>query len=1245
MASKNDIEIKVGVTGAKKSIDQLEKLFDAFRNSESSKNLSAHQVAMQQLSEKAANNRRLHSVRMMNLTLEQRKQTMSLKLEEGQINLQAKRVKLLGDASTLAEKEAKAATAAAKAKADITVQEARAKAAPKVIKAQASADVAKSKASEIRSQEQINQQYNKTAESVNRVATSQSRASQAATSALKAEIQLEATLENSVIRNNNQRVRGQILTTNLSRAITKQAQDEQSGILRTTKLSESLDNQRQKEADRIIDRARRIERQQLADERREQDRASRATRQTEARGGIFSGLFSPRIAETISVFSRLSIAAFAFQQVIRPIADTISQSLNAFSQYTQTMRTLETVTINTGTSFQQARELVNRFNDGLSDRQAVAAAVRTFSSMNIELTKQGPLIEAMRDGIVAMGGDVNEQLPLMALAIKRNSSELLDNMGITKNVDEMYKEYAKSIHKSVSALTQQEKDTAVMNGVLQELQKYSGIARDSQGELTGQIAKFNTNMHEMTIATGEFLSGPGATILDWLNTAVDFWGKLGKNQDNAIDSLSKQLKYTPGDIQKPLTGREAMPELVARNRAILAEINKNTAAGIRTDAPIMNALRERGLETLKAMQTIRNKEKANQKKSRDDKKAADEQSIKDDEIRVRILMAKDQTYEAEKLQARVNFANNQKTMSLKLAKELFNAEMAQADRHHKEKQERDRKRAEEEAKRKETERKRAEREARESREKAAEQAIGRIGTFKPELTQADVGANFEQRRSAERENIKRIARAKSANQKALADLNALDTATNQQSEETHKDFTKRREEIQKLIKDQQGDISEHQREIDKIDAEEKKQIIQETADFLQSSYQVALQVLQGDFGAALSSIGETIGDAFVKNASELDVVQDFVGGLKNKINKFMTDLGTVDAFKLLGDGLVLYGMYKAVEIGTEIVQKFYNDVNKKIDEAKQLYEEPETLRQKKEKKISELQSQRSDLQGKQFWAGLAYVATGFGSLDIGNTVKNNLDSLNGSLGETDNQIKLLGESFDNDLSDPLSKASIALRQLTASVEMQRRVYESEEKTRNFLEDLKTKTALNQIDIDEKSGKITKEEADKKRFGITMEGKTNDVISTLLESLKGQTPILNMARSYIKPYLEGKDISELTGGTYSSWDDFFQKNATWMTQSTGQQYTPEQLKAIFEPLKTFLGTEGRANAPGNMPGSSPDKPMYTQVVNVRDFREAFPDSAYFRTGGPMMNSSTSLPVNSNTATSRTGRRSSTTPSYA
>jgi hypothetical protein len=1203
MADRNDVNIKVGVTGAKKALDELTKVLDSYSKKEKAAQQIAHQAELNQLKVKEANAERLHRARTLK-EAERIKQVLNnAKIESDAMTRNIQKIEQTARLqSALSDQASKAHKANnAKIQSDLIIQHATQRAiletSTRIAEAAsreevAAARIVKNKNDALRTEERAGAATNsRIASEVRLESTKEKSASQSEQNALRE--------QNLAERLNNSRLIGiNKVATEERRALQFNAQEERR--VRAEALRERLAASREANA---------AERLDMAKTRFAQSQSDRDSRIARQQGGFFGGILGPQLGGAIETLGKLNLAFMVVNASIKPFVDLIGSSVQEFAKFEVASIGFNTQLVNMGQSIAQGNRVVKEFQDGISDPTAVMRAVQMMAPMNLSYKTQIELINAIRDGVVSMGGDVNEQLPLMVLAIRRGSSELLDNMAITKNAEEVYKEFAKSIGKKVSELKEEEKYTSLVNAVIKENQKVSGLAKQSADTLDGSMKRLGVTMREVGINIGSYIS-PSVKI------AVD-----------QLDKLSKSIAKIVPRIKSPLESlREQLPTK-EEAKAQLMDAIQNVSA-LESQIKVATEKYEKIKSLYSGNELGQAQAMALYRPGAGDELKNLKQQL-DDALYVRENLAKltDEYIRTEQ-------AANKRGLEQKLKDEKEAADRLAEQR------EKNAKQAEKDAKKRESEEERRRREAQKRlnlemdrlyREGAARGATAgklatapRFGVFAAGLSEAKPGESLDVQRMVLNDNILKQMMADASNKAQLDKVIAQQNITTVLPKEQIDRLKKDREAIEKAIKDGAKDISEYQNKLDEIDQKIKEERIEDTANFLRSSYQVALQVLQGDFGAALSSIGETIGDAFVKNASELDVVQDFVGGLKNEINKFMTNLGTVDAFKLLGDGLVLYGMYKAVEIGTEIVQKFYNDVNKKIDEAKQLHEEPETLRQKKEKKISELQSQRSDLQGKQFWAGLAYVATGFGSLDIGNTVKNNLDSLNGSLGETDNQIKLLGESFDNDLSDPLSKASIALRQLTASVEMQTRVNQAAQKTSDFLNDIKTKTALNQIDIDEKSGKITKEEADKKRFAITMEGKTTEVISTLLESLTGDTTLKTMAKSYIRPYLEGKDISELTNGTYSSWDDFFQKNATWMTQSTGQQYTPEQLKGIFEPLKTFLGTEGKANAPGNMPGSSPDKPMYTQVVNVRDFREAFPDSAYFR--APSVDTTRSLNAN-------------------
>jgi hypothetical protein len=1202
MADRNDVNIKVGVTGAKKALDELTKVLDSYSKKEKAAQQIAHQAELNQLKVKEANAERLHRARTLK-EAERIKQVLNnAKIESDAMTRNIQKIEQTARLqSALSDQASKAHKANnAKIQSDLIIQHATQRAILET----------STRIAEAASREEV--AAARIVKNKNDALRTEERAGAATNSRIASEVRLESTKEKSASQSEQNALREQNLAERLNNSkligINKVATEERRALqfnaqeerrVRAESLRERLAASREANA---------AERLDMAKTRFAQSQSDRDSRIARQQVGFFGSLLGPQLGSAIETLGKLNLAFMVVNTAIKPFVNLIGSSVQEFAKFEVAAIGFNTQLVNMGQSIAQGNRVVKEFQDGISDPTAVMRAVQMMAPMNLSYKTQIELINAIRDGVVSMGGDVNEQLPLMVLAIRRGSSELLDNMGITKNAEEVYKEFAKTIGKKVSELKEEEKYTSLVNAVIKENQKVSGLAKQSADTLDGSMKRLGVTMREVGINIGSYIS-PSVKI------AVD-----------QLDKLSKSIAKIVPRIKSPLESlREQLPTKEEAKAQLMDAIQNVSALEIQIKVAtekyekIKSLYSENELGQAQAMALYR-------PGAGDELKNLKQQL--DDALYVRENLAKltDEYIRTEQ-------AANKRGLEQKLKDEKEAADRLAEQR------EKNAKQAEKDAKKRESEEERRRREAQKRlnlemdrlyREGAARGATAgklatapRFGVFAAGLSEAKPGESLDAQRMVLNDNILKQMMADASNKaqldKVIAQQNIPTVLPKDQIDRLKKD----REAIEKAIKDGAKDISEYQQKLDEIDQKIKEKRIEDTANFLRSSFDVAYKLIQGDFATVAMNIGGMIESALVDNIAKSDSVQNFVIQLKDKVEKLMRDL-KVDSFKLLGDGLVLYGMYKAVEIGNQIIKNFYNDVNKKIDEAKQLYEEPETLRQKKEKKISELQSQRSDLQGKQLWAGLAYIATGYGALDIGNTVKNNLDSLASSSEITDGEIKKLGISLDDDLSDPLSKASIALRELTQSVEMQTRVNQAAQKSSNLLQGIKTQTALNQITIDEKSGKITEDEANKKRFAIKMEGTTNEVISQLLESLTGDPTLKTMTETYIRPYLEGKDISQLTGGTYSSWDDFFKKNATWMTQSTGQQYTPEQLKAIFEPLKTFLGTEGKANAPGNMPGSSPDKPMYTQVVNVRDFREAFPDSAYFR--APSVDTTRSLNAN-------------------
>lgn len=83
------------------------------------------------------------------------------------------------------------------------------------------------------------------------------------------------------------------------------------------------------------------------------------------------------------------------------------------------------------------------------------------------------------------------------------NSVLSDATGVSKNIVQMYEEYATSIGKSSDALTQAEKVQAVYNGFMSEAGDFAGTAAETAKEYQGQQAQLNATTLELQRTFGE----------------------------------------------------------------------------------------------------------------------------------------------------------------------------------------------------------------------------------------------------------------------------------------------------------------------------------------------------------------------------------------------------------------------------------------------------------------------------------------------------------------------------------------------------------------------------------------------------------------------------------------------------------------------------------------------------------------------------------------------------------------------
>ena len=176
-------------------------------------------------------------------------------------------------------------------------------------------------------------------------------------------------------------------------------------------------------------------------------------------------------------------------------------------------------------SFSEANRFIQDYiSDGLVPlNNAVTAyknlAARGYSTEQIEKT-----MTALKDA-AAFGRQASysygDAISTATEGLKNENSILVDNAGVTKNVAKMWDDYAKSIGTTSSALTQQQKIEAEVNGILQETKWQTGDAAKYATTFAGRVAKLFATFTSLKTEIGNVIIPILNLFIPAIQTALD----------------------------------------------------------------------------------------------------------------------------------------------------------------------------------------------------------------------------------------------------------------------------------------------------------------------------------------------------------------------------------------------------------------------------------------------------------------------------------------------------------------------------------------------------------------------------------------------------------------------------------------------------------------------------------------------------------------------------------------------------
>lgn len=202
-----------------------------------------------------------------------------------------------------------------------------------------------------------------------------------------------------------------------------------------------------------------------------------------------------------SYLAMSAVAIGSFAGIVRAIKDGIEE----YKSYTQAMSSLQNVSEYTGQSMQDFSKIMSRFGSYMT-KSDLATTIKNFSLMGYTAEQTEQMIEALTNSAIRNRNanyTVSEAVRVASEGYRQGLSTLSDSAGVTENLSVMLDNYAKSIGKTASQLTEAEQNQAYLNRTMYAAEPFAGAMEDYLDSLAGKQGEYSQAMRETQVAFTE----------------------------------------------------------------------------------------------------------------------------------------------------------------------------------------------------------------------------------------------------------------------------------------------------------------------------------------------------------------------------------------------------------------------------------------------------------------------------------------------------------------------------------------------------------------------------------------------------------------------------------------------------------------------------------------------------------------------------------------------------------------------
>lgn len=213
-----------------------------------------------------------------------------------------------------------------------------------------------------------------------------------------------------------------------------------------------------------------------------------------------------------SYLAMSATAVLALGKIVGAIKDCV----NEYNSYTQAMSSLQNVSEYTGQSMSEFSSIMNKFGAYMT-KADLATTIKNFSLMGMKAEETEKMIEALTNSAIRNRNanyTVSEAVRVASEGYRQGLSTLSDSAGVTENLSVMLDNYAKTIGKTASQLTEAEKNQAYLNRTMYAAEPFASAMSDYLETLAGKQGQYSQSMRETQVAYTEALEPMMSKILE-----------------------------------------------------------------------------------------------------------------------------------------------------------------------------------------------------------------------------------------------------------------------------------------------------------------------------------------------------------------------------------------------------------------------------------------------------------------------------------------------------------------------------------------------------------------------------------------------------------------------------------------------------------------------------------------------------------------------------------------------------------